>query len=295
MSKNLIIGMAVLLIAIIIFMVAIIMKIIAKKGKLITEKDFITESLQKQKMKLMSKKAGIGVGTYFVMLIGFPIVIWVVIFLVMKNAYFASIFCVAGVFIPNIIIGMTQEKNAQKFDERFAKALSQLASGLRAGQTIPQAIEDISVSQYINEDIRFEFAYMSAGLRLNKTVAQVFEEFAIRINNEDAKDLASAVKLQAKIGGKEAETVAQVSKNITDRIAERKKIKTLFAETKTTVVLMDFIPFLIMIFLFIAASSFMEYYTKSVAGMVTLGAIVVFMLFGSVLTRVMINVGGKIK
>lgn len=295
MSKSLILGIVVMIIAIFLIATALIMKIIAKKGKLVDESDFITTAINNKKQKFLRMKSGISVGAYIAMTIFFPIAIWVTIYFVMKNVFFSTMFATAGLYIPNIIVGMSQNKGAQKFDERFAKALSQLSASLRAGLTIPQAIEEISASPYIYEDIRNEFAQMNAGLKLNKSISKVFDELAERLDNDDAKDLAAAIKLQSLIGGKEAESVATVSKNITDRIVERKKIKAMFSETSTTVLLMDIIPFVIIAFLFIAASSFMKFYLESVKGMVIFGAIIIFMLLGSFVTRLMINKGGKIK
>ena len=295
MSKNLILGIVVIVIAVFLIATALIMKIIAKKGKLVDEHDFITDALDNKKQQFLKMKSGISVGMYITMMVIFPIIIWVAIYLIMKNIFFASMFAVAGLYIPNIIVAMSQNKGAQKFDERFAKALSQLSASLRAGLTIPQAIEEISASPYIYEDIRNEFAQMNAGLKLNKSISKVFEELAVRIDNDDAKDLAAAIKLQSMIGGKEAESVATVAKNITDRIAERKKIKTMFSETSTTVLLMDILPFAIIAFLFVGASSFMNFYTESIKGMVMFGAIIIYMIIGSVITRLMLNKGGNVK
>ena len=92
MSKNLILGIVVIVIAVFLIATALIMKIIAKKGKLVDEHDFITDALDNKKQQFLKMKSGISVGMYITMMVIFPIIIWVAIYLIMKNIFFASMF-----------------------------------------------------------------------------------------------------------------------------------------------------------------------------------------------------------
>lgn len=281
-------------VTIMVFAGIVISGIIRKKGRLSDEGDMVTQFLDKQQQKLSKHKAVIKPSTYVLITIACPIVLGVAGYLLTNNLILAIIVAALGVTIPEVLVKSMESKNAKKWDERFARALTQMASSLRAGLTIPQAVEDICQSPYVHESIRNEFEKINAGIKVNKRLGRVFEEFAERTENSDAYDLAAAIRLQEKIGGSEAEVVATISKNITDRISERRKVASKMTDAKMTVNAMDVAPVGILLIMFVAAKDFMNYYFTDIKYTLALVGIVAVMVIGSVVTRLMFNSGRKV-
>lgn len=295
MSDKVILAIVAICIVVLFFTGIIINMIRIKKGKLADESDMVSKLFDKQKLKLSAHKSVMKPSTFTVLTILCPVLIGVAMYLIVHNIIISLVVAVLGIKIPEMIVKMLEGKNAQKWDERFAKTLTQMSSSMRAGLTIPQSIEEICMSPFIHSSIKEEFIIMNAGLKLNKTLGQVFSEFAERTGNSDVRDLASAIKLQERIGGREAEVVATLSKNITDRIMERKKISSKLAETNMTVIVFDIMPVAMIIFMFIAAKDFMNFYLEKPINFVMLLAIIAFMLIGSIVTRFMFSSGKKVK
>lgn len=295
MSNKIVLAVSAVCIVILFFAGIIINTIRTKKGKLANETDIISKLYDKQKLKLSAHKSVMKPSTFTILTISCPVLIGIAMYLIIHNVIISIVVAVLGIKIPELIVKMLEGKNAQKWDDRFAKTLTQMAASLRAGLTIPQAIEEICMSPFIHESIKEEFTIMNAGIKLNKTLGQVFTEFADRTGNSDVRDLAAAIRLQEKIGGSEAEVVATISKNITDRIIERKKISSKLAETNMTVMVFDILPIGMIIFMFIAAKDFMSFYFEKPANFLMLLAILAFILVGSIVTRLMFSSGRKVK
>ena len=299
MSNELMITITLICVCILSVAGMLINRIRLKKGKLADEEDMVTKLLDKQKLKLSRYKSVIQPATYIVLNVACVVAILILMFVFTHNIFVAVLCSFIGFFIPDIFVKAMQGKNSKKWDERFARTLTQMSASLRAGLTIPQAINEICTSPFIHDSVKKEFEIMRAGLLLNKTSGQVFTEFAERTGNDDVSDLAAAIRLQEKIGGSEAAVVENIAKNISDRLVEKKKIDAKLAETNMTVKVFDILPFGIILIMCLAAKDFMGYYFESFSHFIIFLVIIGVMIVGSIINRVMFgtasNVGNKKK
>lgn len=176
-----------------------------------------------------------------------------------------------------MIHGQT-EKN---FEERYARALDQLGSSLRAGISISTAVEDVAQCKFIHPSMRKRFAKLSADLQMGITVADAFQHFADDCGNEDAADIALAIAVQDTVGGHEADVVLSIANNIEERIMMRREIKSIFAATSAMVWMFDFIAPGTILYFCITSPSYIDTYFQDTLHILLFITILCMPLVGS--------------
>lgn len=251
--------------------------------------DFIDSFISKKSQTLKQIPGSMSLKTYILAAVISPIIFGAVVWLLFSKVLIVMIAVIVGVFVPEIILRMSEKRQKRNFEERYARALRQLSSSLRVGMTLQQGVENICECPFIHYEIKKEFDIINSDIKLGISVPDAFENMAERIPTSDVKDVASAVKMQSMVGGSEAESLEMISNNISSRIMLRKEIKTLFASVRMTIVAMDILPVLIIGFLFITSPAYFEPVTKSLIGKLVLILAAVMMLIGSYINRRMLN------
>lgn len=190
-----------------------------------------------------------------------------------------------GVLIPEIIVLFQSNQQKSKFEERYARGLRQLAASLKSGLSIHQAISDVCQSPFVHDDIRHEFQQLDADLKLGIPIKEGFERFAKRVDCVDAKDVAIAIGMQSKVGGREAQVVETIAQNISDRLMLRKEVNSLFAGSNTTILMLDIIPFAVIVLMLLFGQTFMQPYFEDPTLLTVLIFLIVFMAVGTIITR----------
>ena len=227
----------------------------------------------------MSFEAYTAIGTVCAVLLA------VLAYVLTANIIYSALAGGMGLLIPELIVRIQSSKQKTDFEERYARGLRQLAAGLKSGLSIHQAVEDVSISPFVHDSIRKEFKQLSAELKLSVPIQQAFENFAERVKSPDAKDVSIAIKLQTKVGGREAEVIEGIAGNISARLMLRKEISSMFAGSNATILTMDFLPFAIIAFLFVTTPSYMVPYLTSLPLMVVLIGLLIFMGVGSLVNH----------
>lgn len=206
-----------------------------------------------------------------------------------RDIVFGIIAGVIGVLIPEIVVRVQAASQKQRFEERYARSLRQLSAGLKSGMSLHQAIEDVAHSPFVHDDVRVEYQQLSADLKLGIPLQDAFRRFYERVKSGDAEDVAIAVAMQAKTGGREGVVIENIAKNIGDRMMLRKEINSMFAGSNTTIVVLDIVPFATIAFMVFGASEFMHAYFESMGMFLIFVGLLTFMLIGSFVTRAMVS------
>lgn len=269
-------------IALTMFAVAIILKIRSRKSLLKeNETDFIDEIIEKKKRKLNASLGGITWKTYVGLLVLCPIGAGLLGYIFMENKAFCAVFAFVGLFIPEVAVRIMAKKQRKKFDEKYAMALRSLASGLRAGLTIEQAIENVGRNAFLEDSIRTGFKQIASDIKFGIPMEEAFRNFAIESGNKDAYDVAAVIAMQSKVGGSEALAIGTIVQNISNRIMTRNEIKALFADTDMLVLIMDFLPFILFAIFYFGAPQMLEPFFETAGMTALLVGIMVFSVAGS--------------
>lgn len=194
-----------------------------------------------------------------------------------------------GFILPELVVKIIKNNNDKTFDERYGRALRQMASTLRSGLTIQQAVEDIVNNPFLDGAIKDMFAQIDADVKVGIPMAEAFKRAAEDYPSYDTKDMAAAIAMQMQVGGSEAEIVDVVSNNINNRIMARKEVKTLFSGARMTVLTMDFMPPLMLLFFINSTGDMMSFYFEGFLNFMVLVAILLMMGIGSIVCHKMMN------
>lgn len=265
--------------------VAIIMNIIGEKNRLVEQDDFISAYIRKKRKFLAANKSGINENAYIVILILSMLTLAVAAYFVMQNLYVSLACSIIGFFIPDLIIKMTSQKQNAKFELKYKRSLSDLSSSLRAGMSIPQAVEKICHSQLIDEDIKKHYKKMNSSLKMGKSIKEAFYTFAEDVQSNDAFDVAAAIAMQEKVGGGEAEVIENITNSIAERIDERIEIDSILMESSMMIWVFDAVPFVLIVILYVMMPSYILMYFENIKNFIVFAVIIGFTLIGAVVAR----------
>lgn len=266
-----------------------ISKVVTKQSAIAYETDFINDFLARKTDKLGKSDTGMSIGTYLLIMAIAPIICGIVGYIATKNPIFSVIVMVAGVLTPEGVVLFLEQRVNKDFEEKYARSLEQLASSLRAGMTILQAVREVANNKFIADNIRDRYSKLNADLTMGIPIAEAFKNFADTTNSQDAKDVATAIDIQNEIGNHEAEVIMSIADDIHERIMLRKEVKSLFSGTKSMVIIMDFIPLGIIVFLSASNSTYSSFYFESVLHLALILTLVASCLIGSILNHLKMN------
>lgn len=281
-----------LLIAVAIFCLfgIIIVKVIEKGGLLkSTKKTFIEEFIDKKKHELDRSRTGISIEQYFIMVLCVPVVLAVLTCLFTDNRFIMLMMVIAGIFVPDLVIKSIKNSEDKKFEGRFVRALSQMASSLHSGMTIELAIDSVINCELLHPTIREDFKVLASKMKLGIPIADAFFEFAEMTDSKDAKDVATAISIMTNIGGDAGVAVEKLQKNIEDRLLYRKKRESMMTESKIIVIASDIVPVLIIAGTMVFMPNAIPSYFKSPGLTLMFVAIIVVVLIGSVIVHRMLG------
>lgn len=265
-----------------------IVNVVDSGGPLSGNNDIFHQTWNKKKLDLLRMNTPFSVEIYFLGVLIFPFVIGILVFLGTGNGLFTALLGLCGTLIPEGIVQILYHMNDQKFDERYARSLQQMASSLKAGMSILESVSDVANSRFIHPSLRKKYAAMALDLQMGATVADAFFHFANTTKSQDAKDVAIAIDVQNEIGGHEAEVIENIANNIHSRIELRKEVKSAFAGTTSMVWMMDFIPGGVCAFYGLTNDQIMEYYSHG-TGILVLIVVVACLVMGSIVNHSSLN------
>lgn len=268
-------------IAILVFGVYMIAKVHLETSRITQEKDIISKIIENREQAIRHSGSAMKINTYFAILGLSPLIVGTVVYLFSKNGLFAILMGFMGFLTPDLILYVIHGQTEKNFEERYARALDQLGSSLRAGISISTAVEDVAQCKFIHPSVRKRFAKLSADLQMGITVADAFQHFADDCGNEDAADIALAIAVQDTVGGHEADVVLSIANNIEERIMMRREIKSIFAATSAMVWMFDFIAPGTILYFCITSPSYIDTYFQDTLHILLFITILCMPLVGS--------------
>lgn len=164
---------------------------------------------------------------------------------------FGVLFSVLFAALPWYVIRRLDEARRQKIEDQLADAMVTLASAIKAGLSLGQALEILS--EQCPRPIRDEFRQMVGEYQMGKPLDRVLDETRERLRSENFALFAAAMQASRESGGKLNETVERIAHSVLELQRLERKIKSETAQARTSAVYMAMAPFavLLMYYLFI--------------------------------------------
>lgn len=267
----------------------LITKVTVKETVLKSGRPTVIENyIRKLEHDLERSRVKITATEYIVMQIGCPALLAFLACFLSDDYSLMLVLILLGVMLPPMALTLKKGSENKKFENRFVRALAQMAAALHAGATIEQSIESVIDCELLQEDIRNDFRVLASKMKLGIPISQVFYEFAELTESKDAYDVATAITIMLDVGGDAGVAVEKIQKNIEDRLLYRKKRESMMTESKMIAVFSDIMPILIIIgTYFFMPDSIHSYFQNSTMTMIFV-TIIILLLVGSVVVHRML-------
>lgn len=185
-------------------------------------------------------------------LIALPVVAW----FATDNILIVG-FCVALAFIaPRYVVRFIAFRRLRLFEQQLPDALMMITGALRAGASLPIALE--SVANEGKPPVSQEFELLLREMRLGIDFGVALQNLERRVPLQDLAMVTTGMALAREVGANLAETLESIARTIRAKLQMEGKIRSLTAQGKMQGVVMSGLPVLLIVILRIMEPEAME-------------------------------------
>lgn len=218
-------------------------KILRQNGRTTNTEEKKDSFFQKQERILLQSGTGITLPVYYLMIVVSYVVLYLLTNFLLASSTAAILVGCASFLVPGYIIREKRAKRKAEFDEMYVKALKRLASSLRTGSTLLQAVEDIVHTYSLPRAIREEMAAVLLDYEFNDTFEQAFYKMYERTGSEDVKSTALSIQISTKYGAKLYEALEGYASAIMKRKEMEAESRSKLSSVSSTVTVVSMVPF----------------------------------------------------
>jgi len=212
----------------------------------------------------------------------------VLVYLMSGTLLFAVIVAaVIGVF-PKFSYAMMRRKRLKRFEAQLPDTIVNISSGLRAGASLPVAIEAVMREQ--GPPVSQEFSLLLRELRLGVSMDEAFSNLAKRVPIPDMDLVVSAVQIAREVGGNLAETLDRLADTLRKKAAMEGKIRSLTSQGKLQGWVVGLLPLVMALVLFKMEPTAMAPLLHSILGWIVVGVIGLLELLGALMIKKIVSI-----
>jgi len=208
-------------------------------------------------------------------------------FFFMKNAVLGLILGCALGSIPFFYIKWKRKNKTKKFEAQMPDAMELLARSLRAGHTLPSALE--LIGNEMEDPMAAEMGIAYEEQKFGISTAEALLHTLERVDSMDLKYFVAAVLIQQETGGNLAELMENIAHVIRSRLNFKAKVRGLTAMGRISTTIMIIVPVAIFFVLMLVAHKYEKVQVETSTGRTMLMAGVVSLLIGGYLLKKLIN------
>ena len=212
----------------------------------------------------------------YVFLVLVAMVVLFALGLVVVGPLFGLVLAILTPIGAQLLLNVLTARRRAAFADQLDDSLQLMASSLRAGHSMLQALN--SVAREAEEPTSEEFARIINETRVGRDLGSSLEETAARMGSQDFVWVTQAIAINREVGGNLAEVLDGVGQTIRERNQIRRQVKALAAEGKLSAYVLMALPFGIGGFLFMSNPDYILTLTESPIGwaMIVAGMIMLF-------------------
>lgn len=194
------------------------------------------------------------------------------------------VFAAAGAYlIPMRYVKWRQRRRLRAFNRRLPDTLGLLSNALKAGLSLPQAIE--AVAKNSAAPISDELARTIREMNLGSSVPQALANMVRRVGSEDLDLIVTAVSIHSSLGGNLARILDSISTTIRQRVQVKSQISALTAQARASGWVITLLPFIVAGILEVITPSYFRVMFTARAGQVLLGLALLSIVIGNYFVR----------
>ena len=170
---------------------------------------------------------------------------------------FSPQFVLAGVaayLIPMRYVVFRQRRRLKKFNAHLPDTLSLLSNAMKAGLSLPQAIE--AVAGTVSPPVSDELNRVIRENKLGTSIPAALTNMVRRVGSEDLDLVVTAIAIQSTVGGNLARLLDSISHTIRQRVQMKSQIGALTAQMRASGWIITLLPFIVAAILNIITPSY---------------------------------------
>ena len=252
------------------------------------EKHQIVDQLQRGRkgfMQLVAERlershSGWGVRRYFAVALLLGLVCFYMSSQLLQSWWLALPSILAGVLFAERLVSIWGANRKDRFEAGNVKAIRLMAHSLRTSPSYLHAFEQVAASPYVDDMVRTEYLRIVEHLRAQVPLEHVMQVFYKRTGSQDAKYLATIVRIQREMGGDMAKTLDLAASTILRRRQSQRRHKAAMAQITAQVNLLSVMPFVFVTSLYVNNPQHFDPLTASLGGRLLLLACLLCILLG---------------
>ena len=190
--------------------------------------------------------------------------------------------------IPNIMLRVIRKRRSHKFVYQLPDVLGSMASSLRAGTSLPHAMEQVA-TQYPPPASQ-EFAIVLSESRMGRDIEESIADVYKRMAKPEVELFNSAVAISRLVGGNLADTFDTLSQTVREKLRVEGKIESLTAMARMQGWVIGIMPLFVGYAIYKQEPESMSVLFTEFIGWVTLTVLVVMMIAAVFIVRRIVNI-----
>lgn len=209
-------------------------------------------------------------------------------FLLTQNYLIALVATVVSVAaIPGVYVAYVRSRRYKKFLHDFPTAIDVMVRSVTAGLPVSTALT--TIVQDLKPPVSQEFQRVIDRISLGESVALATTVLQDRVPLPEVHFFVATIGVQQRTGGSLSGTLDNLSAVIRDRKDMTEKITALSSEARMSALILAALPPLVMVGFAVMNPSYLAPLVTTTMGHLTLGGAAIWMAFGGLIMRKMIN------
>jgi len=189
---------------------------------------------------------------------------------------------VIAYFIPDLILKRAISQRRLNFGKQLIDVLTLMIGAVRAGYSLPQAID--VVSKELKSPASEEFRRVRHEIGLGLSLSQALNNLVARMENDDLYLAVTAININSQVGGNIVTMLEAVTNTIRDRIRLFSEVRVLTAQQRFGSYILTFMPIgMLAAMFFLNPVYMMRLFDPSII-CIPIGA-VIMVVFGNIAVR----------
>ncbi|MFC6703973.1 type II secretion system F family protein [Flexivirga alba] len=190
---------------------------------------------------------------------------------------------VVGFALPTGFLRFKASRRAAAFEKQLPQLLTLVATSLRSGFGLPQALE--GVTRDAAEPAAKELSRALAQVRIGSDIADALDEVSARMGTESLHMAVMAINIQRQVGGNLAETLDTTAHTLREREGLRGQVAALSAEGRLSAAILIALPICLFLYMMFVNYDYIALLWTTGIGVVMLIGTCVLMVIGIIWMR----------
>jgi tight adherence protein B len=205
-----------------------------------------------------------------------------------QNSYLSIGLMVLFGAAPYYYLKIKKRRRVARIETQMPEGMELLARSLRAGHTLPSAMNLLSAE--LDAPLGTEMSIVYEEQRLGLGMSRALRRMGERVASRDLWYFITAVVIQTESGGNLAEIMENIAQIVRERLNLKGKVKALTAEGRFSALILLLLPIVVLAALFFVNRNYITPLFEDPIGIKILGAGFISMILGALWMKRMIQI-----